>query len=141
MIKCMVIILTVFTFIVPVHLSAASFDGTAPLLCALMDGRECGPENGCQRVTVESINIPHFVRIDFDKKTITGTAETGRQTAIENMERIDRKVILQGAEDGIEGVRDGLGWTLAIMEDTGRMVVTASGDEVGFVIFGACTEL
>ena len=43
--------------------------------------------------------------------------------------------------DGVEGVRDGLGWTLAIAEDTGKAVLTASGDKVGFVIFGACTPL
>ena len=53
----------------------------------------------------------------------------------------DGKLILQGAEDGVEGVRDGLGWTLAISEEIGRMVLTASGDNVGFVIFGACTPL
>jgi hypothetical protein len=48
---------------------------------------------------------------------------------------------MQGAEDGIEGVRDGLGWTLAIAEETGNMVLTGSGDEVAFVVFGACTPL
>ena len=62
-----------------------------------------------------------------------------RSTDIENFETIDGKVIIQGAEDGIEGVRDGLGWSLALAEETGKMVITASGDDVGFVIFGACT--
>jgi hypothetical protein len=32
-----------------------------------------------------------------------------------------------------------VGWSLAIAEDTGKMVLTASGDDVGFVVFGACT--
>jgi len=45
---------------------------------------------------------------------------------------------LQGAEDGIEGVIDGLGWSLSISEDNWDMVLTGSGDEVGFVIFGSC---
>ena len=57
------------------------------------------------------------------------------------MNRIDGKLILQGVEDGEEGVRDGLGWTMAISEDSGDMVLTGSGDQVGFVIFGACTPL
>jgi hypothetical protein len=29
---------------------------------------------------------------------------------------------------------------MAIAEETGKTVLTASGDEVGFVIFGACTR-
>lgn len=54
------------------------------------------------------------------------------------MEKVDGKLILQGAEDGLEGVRDGVGWTLVISEDTGKFVLTASGEEVAFVVFGAC---
>jgi len=37
-------------------------------------------------------------------------------------------------------VRDGFGWTVAIMEDSGQMVMTASGDLVGVAAFGACTS-
>ena len=55
------------------------------------------------------------------------------------METLDNKLFLQGADDGIEGVRDGLAWSIAISEDTGRLVLSASGDNVAFVIFGACT--
>ncbi len=54
------------------------------------------------------------------------------------MELVDGKLILQGAEDGYQSVRDGLGWTITIAEDTGRVVMTASGDKVAFVVFGAC---
>jgi hypothetical protein len=36
-------------------------------------------------------------------------------------------------------VRDGIGWSLSIDEENGEMVLTGSGDEVAFVIFGACT--
>ena len=54
---------------------------------------------------------------------------------------LDNKLILQGAEDGREGVRDGLGWTLSVAGDTGHMVLTASGEDVGFVIFGVCAAL
>jgi hypothetical protein len=45
--------------------------------------------------------------------------------------------ILQGAEDGYEKMRDGLGWTMAISESTGQVVPTASGDQLAFVVFGA----
>ena len=50
-------------------------------------------------------------------------------------------MILQGAEDGYEKMRDGLGWTLAIAENSGQVVLTASGDQVAFVVFGAALTL
>ena len=120
---------------------AGDFDGSKPLLCAVMDIVECGPGGNCQKVMAEEVGIPQFLRINFKEKKISATQSSGskRSTTIKNSEHVDGKLILQGAEDGIEGVRDGLGWSLAIAEESGKMVLTASGDEVGFVVFGACT--
>lgn len=127
----------------PYTAAAGDFDGSQPLLCASMDIIECDAGGECFQVTAESINAPQFLRIDFKKKNIRAkrTSKDERTTMIERMERVDGKLIVQGAEDGIEGVRDGLGWTLAIAEETGKMVLTGSGDEVAFVVFGACTPL
>jgi 6-phosphogluconate dehydrogenase len=120
---------------------AGDFDGSKELICAVMDLVECQPGGKCQQVTAEDVGIPRFLKINFKEKNISAIQADGskRSTAIENFEKIDGKVIIQGAEDGIEGVRDGVGWSLAIAEETGKTVLTASGDEVGFVIFGACT--
>ena len=120
---------------------AGDFDGSKPLICAVMDLVECQPGGKCQQVAAEDVGIPHFLKINFKEKKISATHADGskKSTDIENFEKIDGKVIIQGAEDGIEGVRDGVGWSLALAEDTGKLVLTASGDEVGFVVFGACT--
>ena len=120
---------------------AGDFDGSKPLLCAVMDIVECGPGGNCQKVMAEEVGIPQFIRINFKEKKISATQSSGsnRSTTIKNSEHIDGKLILQGAEDGVEDVRDGLGWSIAISEESGKMVLTASGDEVGFVVFGACT--
>jgi hypothetical protein len=48
------------------------------------------------------------------------------------------KLILQGADEGIEKVRDGLGWTAAVSEESGKFILTATGEDVAFVVFGAC---
>jgi hypothetical protein len=132
-----VAIICLFSF--PV--AAGDFDGSKSLICAVMDLVECQPGGKCQPVTAEEVGIPLFLKIDFKKKQISATYADGTQrtTAIERSEKVDGKLIIQGAEDGIEGVRDGVGWSLAIAEETGKTVLTASGDEVGFVIFGACT--
>ncbi len=89
----------------------------------------------------EEVGIPQFLKINFKEKKISATQSSGskRSTTIKNSEHVDGKLILQGAEDGLEDVRDGLGWSIAISEESGKMVLTASGDEVGFVVFGAFT--
>ena len=63
------------------------------------------------------------------------------QLESKRQEFIDGKLILQGAEDGYEKMRDGLGWTIAISEETGQVVLTASGEQVAFVVFGAALAL
>jgi hypothetical protein len=134
-----------FTMIVvcifPFTTAAGDFDGSKELICAVMDLVECGPGGNCQQITAEAAGMPHFFKINFKDKKISSTHADGsnRATDIERFEKVDNKVIIQGAEDGIEDVRDGVGWSAAIAEDTGKMVLTASGDDVGFVVFGACT--
>ena len=122
---------------------AGDFDGSKPLLCASVDVMECVPGDGCTKVTAEAIDAPQFFRVNLANKLITGRHVGGDEldSAIERSETVDGKLILQGAEDGLQGVRDGLGWSMAISEDTGKMVLSASGDAAAFVIFGACTPL
>jgi hypothetical protein len=120
---------------------AGEFDGSKTLICSISEVVECGPDGKCQQPTAGEIGLPDFIKIDFAGKTISAAqASTDKRTTpIENMKKIDGKVVIQGAQDGIEDVRDGVGWSLAIMEESGKMVLTAAGDEVGFVLFGACT--
>ena len=134
-------IVAIFFCLVSAPIFAGNFDGTKPLICAAMELVECEPGGKCLPVTAEQIGIPQFFKINFAEKIISSNQTDGskRSTPIERFEKVDGKVIIQGAEDGIEDVRDGVGWSLAINEETGKTVLTASGDEVGFVIFGACT--
>ena len=136
----MTILILVIVCAAAIPVSAGDFDGSKPLLCSVISITECTPDEGCRGTTIETVGLPQFLRVDFQKKTITA-ARPGDETppsAIERMERVDGKLILQGAEDGLEGVRDGVGWTSALSEDTGKFVLTASGEEVAFVVFGAC---
>jgi hypothetical protein len=118
---------------------AGNFDGTQPLLISVIRVMECTPDGSCREVTPDSIQLPQFLKIDFAKKAIRPAAADDKTpaTTIERQEVVDGKLILQGAEDGYEKMRDGLGWTMAISEDSGQVVLTASGDQVAFVVFGA----
>ena len=123
----------------PAH--AGSFDGSQDLLCAPQLVIECTPGGSCEQEMAASVNLPSFFAIDFGAREITAVSqsENKRTSTIKNMEFLDSKLFLQGADDGIEGVRDGLAWSISIAEDSGRLVFSASGENEAFVIFGACT--
>ena len=123
-----------FTCMLTVPAVAGDFDGSKPLICAVIEVFECVPGGECQLGGAESINIPQFLKINFEEKTISSTPEAGpvRTTKIQNMERADGKLILQG-------VQNGRAWSMVINETTGKVTLSASDELAGFVIFGACT--
>ena len=136
-----IISVLLFFSLLPLPVLAGDFDGSRPLLGATIKIFECTEDRGCSEVALEDIGLPRFFIIDFNEKVIRPTKEMGidKVSRIERMEHVDGKLILQGAEDGIEGVRDGVGWTIAISETTGKLILTASGEGVAFVAHGACT--
>jgi len=125
----------------PVCVQAASFDGSQNLLCAPQLVIDCGPGGNCEQSMAASVNLPNFFQIDFSAKELSAIteAENKRTSKIKSMEFLDGKLFLQGADDGIENVRDGLAWSISISQDTGGLVFSASGENEAFVIFGACT--
>ena len=119
--------------ITPLSIAAGDFDGSKPLLCATIETFECGPGSDCYRGTAQRINVPQFLKINFKEKKISGTRESGEAltTKIESMESMDGNLILQG-------VQNGKAWSMVIMGTNGKTTLSVSGDQVGFVVFGAC---
>ena len=113
------------------------FDGSHTLLCTIARLVECTPASGCAPVTAEDVDAPNYFLVDFTKKILVTTRahEERRESAIENMETVDDKLILQGIEDGREDVpNDGAGWSMAVNDDDGGMVISAVTD--GAVVSG-----
>lgn len=128
----------------PKAASAGDFDGSKPLICSVVKVVECSPEGDCREVSPESVAVPRFLSVDFEKKSVmpAGKGDSGRSSSIKRMERMEGgRLILQGADEGIQDVRDSVGWTASVSEESGKFVVTASGDEVAFIVYGACTPL
>jgi hypothetical protein len=127
------IVLLAITLLLTGNAVAADFDGSKPLICALMGNFECDPD-GCERVTSEGINMPQFVRIDFEGKKISAIREgvQARTTPIEKSTRSEGTLYLQGLDKG-------MAWSIVIAENDGKMGLTVAGDQMGFMIFGACT--
>jgi len=116
----------------------ADFDGSEPLICSFAQIIECDYGAECVSVTNESIDAPDFVELDFKKKKFVATTagESTEPDDIDNIEDLENHLIAQG----VQGTRrtDPLGWSISINQTTGRAVLTASGDNAGFVVFGAC---
>jgi hypothetical protein len=127
--------------LLPFSAHAASIDSSQNLLCAPQLVIECGFDGNCTQEMAANVNLPNFFQIDFAAKELSAIAgpENKRTSKIKSMESFDGKLFMQGADDGIEGVRDGLAWSISISQDSGRLVLSASGENVAFVIFGACT--
>ena len=68
------------------------------LLCVPTHGTECGGAGDCQRVSVEDLNVPHFVHVDFGKKMLGGTLASGEQqtTSIQNVQSLDETILFAG---------------------------------------------
>jgi hypothetical protein len=120
--------------LVPYARAAASFDGSVPLICALIEVMDCEPGADCQRGAPESVNLPQFIKLNFTEKTLSTTeaAQKIETTPIKNIEQFDSRLILQGVEGG-------RAWSMIIAKETGKMSATVADDQVGFVVFGACT--
>ncbi len=114
--------------------AASDFDGSKPLLCAPTDLVSCEGAGDCRRATAEALNIPQFINIDIGARTLSGALAGGDEqtTGIGNVVSKDGRTILQGSESG-------RGWSVVIMHDTGEMSGAIAGDEMAFVLLGACT--
>ncbi len=129
-------IVATLLFLIPSQNVFAEIDKSSPMLCSVINAAEYSLDGGCFEGTAEDFNLPQFIKIDFQKNTISEVGEDtkNRKSRIINFKHIDNKFIMQGVENGRS-------WGIIIEGKTGKMSATASDEEVGFVVFGACTGL
>jgi len=124
----------------PFAVGAANIDGKSLVICATLEAVQCVKDpadaHECVHGTAASLNVPGFVKVDFEKQQVTATRETG----VDSVSAIT-SVALTNGNLVVQGVEDGKGWALVMEENTGRMTATAVGDEEGMMIFGACTQI
>ena len=109
---------------------AQGVDGTRPLVCDLAAAAQCEGEAACIEVTLEQINLPPVVRVDFEDRRLTEPAGE-RDSPISAVEILDAVVVLQGHQNG-------RGWTMVVERDSGHLSATVTDDEGAFVLAGAC---
>jgi hypothetical protein len=123
-----------------IAVNALAIDTSKTILCASLEVFECVDGEACNSVQPEDVNAPTFLWINIDDKEVRASVE-GRASAIDHIEEVEDRLVLQGVEDGRKDEKDGTGWTISIGKKTGRMVGTAAASQAAIVIFGACTEV
>jgi hypothetical protein len=111
--------------------SAGDFDGSKKLICATTNAMDCVSGEECIKGRPGDIGAPRFLSIDFAQNAVEGPKRT---TAIAHMEKSEDQILLQGNELGF-------GWTIALDQENGDMVVTLVNRDGAFVLFGSCTTL
>ena len=112
---------------------AADFDGSKPFLCSTIDVASCGPGDVCTRTSAVEANAPQFFMVDLQKGSVVDTSAGGesRTSKIAHSEHLSGLLVLGGNEGA-------MAWIATVNEKTGRVTVAATGNEIGFMIFGAC---
>jgi len=120
--------------------NAGDFNGNIDLLCKIQKGIEAHADNQPYNFMPESVGLPATFILNFKKKLILPTRDSvvRRQSRIRHLTRVENKLILQGTDAGIEGVEDGIGWTMSLTMGSGKFVISAAGDRVGYTVFGSC---
>jgi hypothetical protein len=119
---------------------AATFDGKTNLICTVQQLHECGSFDGCRPVDAAVAAPLRHLDVDFAKRSVQlEDIQVGLTSRIATVETIEGKLILQGTDSGLKDSQDGGGWTMAINQRYGSMILTVAGEDVAFVGLGACT--
>ena len=117
--------------ILPCVALAQGLDASKPMRCALAEAAQCDLMAVCTEVTVEQIELPDELRVDFAAKQLT-SADSQRTSPIMAVESFDDVVVLQGHQNG-------RGWTMVVDRASGHLSASLASAEGAFVLAGGCT--
>ena len=126
--------------ILPQTAFSGDFDGIKPLSGSVDKIIEINTFKIIDDVNPDTVGLPRNFVIDFKAKKLRPSKDSAvRKTSnIYRVEHIENKLILQGIDKGVENIDDGLAWSITISKKTGKVVLSASGDGLAYVVFGKC---
>jgi hypothetical protein len=111
----------------------AAFDGKTNLVCSVTDVIGCSDARACVQGPARSFDLPQFIAVDFTKKQVHATKESGENVVSPFKDPMETRNQLV-----MQGVENGHGWTVAIDRRHGRMTTNTTGEDVSYILFGAC---
>ena len=130
-------------FLMPQTAFSSDFDGLKPLAGSVDKIIEINTLKVIDDVDPDAVGLPRNFFIDFKEKILRPSKDSlvRKSSKINRVEHIENKLILQGIDEGVESVDDGLAWSITISKKTGKVVLSASGDGVAYVVFATCTPV
>jgi hypothetical protein len=110
--------------------------GADRILCTAVEATRCVMGGDCEMGAPWNWNIPQFIEVDLNAKTLATTKASGEQrtTPIKNLEKIGGHVYLQG-------IQGGRAFSFTIEEESGDLAAAVASDGVTVSAFGACTPM
>lgn len=114
---------------------ADDLTGVNRFLCAAVQATRCTEED-CLIAAPWEWNIPEFIQVDLDAKTLSTTKASGslRKTPIKHIERDNGLIFLQGVEGG-------RAFSFVITQQTGFASVAVAREGITLGVFSTCTPL
>ncbi len=115
---------------------ADDLTGQQSVLCTAVQATVCDDTATCVIENPWDLNIPQFLEINLDGKTMSTTKASGenRSTPIRTLLREDGLIVLQGVEGG-------RAFSFVIEEKSGLLSVAVARDGKTVSVFGACTPM
>lgn len=122
---------------------AADIDGAHPLSGVTGKIIEINAYRIDDDVDPDTVGLPEKFLVDFQSRTLRPSKDSViRKTIVfRSVDHIEDMIVLQGVDEGVDGVDDALAWSLAISKKNGKSVLSASGGGVAYVVFGVCTPV
>ena len=122
---------------------SGDFDGIKPLAGSVDKIIEINKFKIINDVDPDAVGLPRNFLIDFKEKLLRPSKDSivRKTSKIYRVEHIENKLVLQGINEGVENVDDGLAWSITISKKTGKVVLSASGDGLAYVVFGKCVPV
>lgn len=135
------LVMTLSLQVLAVSALAGDFDGSVPLAGTTIKIVEINQHQIIDNVDADAVGLPKRFRIDFDTRTIRPSEDSlvRRSVRFKDPVHVENMLVIQGIDEGVEGVDDGVAWSLTISKRDGRSVLSASKNGVAYVVFGACS--
>lgn len=110
--------------------AAEAVDGTKPLACAAVTGRDCLPDDSECQLMVPEKNQPPLIAIDFARKEVRSPFRNALLN-VTHTTVTSESLILQGADSLFA-------WSALIKKKSGALTIAITDREGAYVVFGSC---
>ncbi len=104
-------------------------------ICAAAETIACAQDEPCVRGSANSVNLPLIWRVALKDKSVVSIREGGEQRTSDILKTIE-------VEDALVlyGFDQSAAWTAIISTSDGKMTMTSSTYDAGYIVHGGCSS-